>query len=450
MPDDPRSTAFQILNRVREKRLPLDRVLEQVSVQDLSKRDRALANAIVYGVLRWQARLDWIISFFSKTRLKKIEPDVLTILRIGLFQVIFMDRVPVSAAVDTSVELTKSFAPKWIVSYVNALLRNASEKYHDVSFPDPKKNRISHLATTKSFPEWLIKRWLKLLGQEETAQLCDAINTIPPITVRVNSLKAPRSNLLETLSKNVDTIIKTSFSPDGLSFTGPKILIEEFKEFKDGLFQVQDEAAQLVTQLLDPKPGEVVLDACAGLGGKTGHMAQMMNNQGSITAADLDEGKLLKLETDADRLGISIINTVKQDFNQPITEKPAPLFDRILLDAPCTGLGVLRRNPDTKWSALQNNLTRCKERQVLFMNNLADHVKPSGIMVYAVCSTEPEENGDVIKAFLNNHKEFVIEKKPGVLKGDANVLINNKGFLITSPSLHNMDGFFAARLKRIE
>ncbi len=442
---DARKTALYILNSLDKGNKTLDNILETFSDKTdlLSKRDRSLLNALVYGVIRWRGRLDYIIGHFSNTPLTRIDPKVLNIIRMGLFQIIYLSRIPVSAAVNTSVELAKSFAPPWVIGFVNAILRNADRKFEKVPFPDSKKDPVSAIAVQSSFPKWLIKRWLHRYGQKETAQLCDAVNSIPPITIRTNTLKATRENLLNSLKKEVEKIECTTYSPDGISFFKPNSSIPEIKSFKDGWFVVQDEAAQLVTLLLDVRPGDTVLDACAGLGGKTGHIAQIMKNKGTIFAIDKDERKLSRLASEMKRLGISIITPLTCDLEKPLNIKGFKLFDRILLDAPCSGLGVLRRNPDIKWTTSKNNLNYYKKKQLLFLNNLACLVKPSGILVYAVCSSEPEENEEVVKEFLSRHSEFETKTVSGLLPYGHTSVMSEDRYLKTLPHKNNMDGFFS-------
>jgi len=452
MVDDARKTALFVLNTLDKGHKTLDSIIDAVldNKTAFSQRDRALLFALVYGVLRWRGYLDHIIGHFSNTRFSSIDANVLNILRIGLFQVIYFSKVPVSAAVNTSVEMAKSIAAPWVVRYVNAILRSATKGYHNVPFPDLDQDPVSALAATKSFPKWLIKRWLDRLGLEETVALCDIINTIPPITIRTNTLKTTRSKLMKALESDVEKIEKTCFSTDGIYFFKPKRPIPEINAFKKGWFHVQDEAAQLVTFLLNAQPGDTVLDACAGLGGKTGHIAQMMENQGILIALDKDKNKLLRLEAEMHRLGVSIVSTHTHDLYNPLSGNRFGLFDRILLDAPCSGLGVLRRNPDTKWFTSKNNLVNHTERQARFLDNLSYLVKPSGILVYAVCSIEPEENEGVVRDFLDKHSEFVIEKDATGLPIKANHLIDQNGFLRTFSHLHYMDGFFSVCLKRIK
>ena len=453
MADHARNTALFILNTLDRGRKTLDRVLEE-DITDkeryLSKRDRALVNALVYGVIRRRGTLDWIIDYFSDTRLNAIDSNILNILRLGLFQIIYLDKIPVSAAVNTSVEMAKSFTSPKVVRFVNAVLRSSVRNYKKVTFPDRNKDPVKALSTTKSFPEWLIKKWLDCFGLEETEVICDAVNNIPPITVRTNTLKISREDLINKLESDVELIDYTSYSPDGIYFFKPKLPIPKMKTFKNGWFQVQDEAAQLVTYLLNPQPGETILDACAGLGGKTGHIAQMMKNKGKIVAMDKNNEKLLRHESEMKRLGISIVQTCIHNLDKPFDKNYINRFDRILLDAPCSGLGVLRRNPDIKWLMSKKNLIHYKEKQVKFLDNISYLVKPSGVLVYAVCSTEPEENEEVIKVFLNKHPEFVIEKKPDGLPFNARSLVNKNGYLITFPHTNNMDGFFSVCLRNVD
>ncbi len=445
-----RTASLDILNTLDQGNITLDNILDEVLSQHIFflKKDRALLQAIVYGVLRWRAKLDWIINHFSKTPLKRIDPKVMNILRIALFQIIYLNRIPVSAAVNTSVEMAKSVTEPYVVRFVNGLLRNAAKKYQQVVFPDVNEDPVSALAVNKSFPNWMLERWLDRFGLEETVLLCDAINTIPPLTVRCNTLKTRRKTLLKRLEKDVEKIECTGYAPDGAFFFHPKKSIPKMKTFEDGLFQVQDEAAQLVTCLLNCRPGETVLDACAGLGGKTGHISQLMKNRGKLIAMDNNSKKLHRLQSEMVRLGISVVTTRTHDLNDPAGVKSIEKFDRILLDAPCSGLGVLRRNPDAKWSTFEKDLIRNSKRQATFLDHLAPHVKPAGILVYCVCSTEPEENESVIKAFLNKHKNFAIEKNPDGLPYEARSLLTGDGYLKTFPHLHNMDGFFAVCMKR--
>jgi 16S rRNA (cytosine967-C5)-methyltransferase len=449
---DARKTALDVLNTLNQNKKTLDAILSEVPGEEKfgSRQERALFTAIVFGVLRWRGRLDHIIDYFSNTPIHKIEPAVLNILRLGLFQIIYLDRIPDSAAVNTSVELTKQSASTWVAGFVNALLRKAASHYTEVPFSTFANNPLAYLTNNRSLPNWIAQRWLKRFNPETLTALCDTINSIPPITIRTNTLKTTREALMISLEGDVECVDRTPFAPDGLKIINPQQSIPVFAGFKKGWFQVQDEAAQLVSLLLNPKPGETVLDACAGLGGKTAHIAQLMQNKGNVVAIDNDEKKLQQLGFEMQRLNISIVQARCCDLNSSLDNKQVGLFDRILLDAPCSGLGVLRRNPDIKWKTAEADLKRHAHIQKRFLVNLSKILKPKGILVYSVCSIEPEENEAVINAFLKNHPEFVIDKNLGSLPGSLHSQVESKTGFKTLPMLNNMDGFYLVRLRKIE
>ncbi|MGD2272563.1 MAG: 16S rRNA (cytosine(967)-C(5))-methyltransferase RsmB [Desulfobacterales bacterium] len=448
---DVRRAALEILDTLEQSNQTLDSAMQAAfdRAEVWSKRDRALLNALVYGVLRWRGRLDYIISRHSKTRLSRIDPSVLNILRLGLFQIGYLNRIPGFAAVTTSVELVKSTSAPWAFGFVNAVLRSVARPYPEVVFPDVQKDPVASLAATKSFPQWLIRRWLVKSDPERTAALCDAINAIPAITLRTNTLLVDRFTLAAALENEVENIELTAWAPDGVSIMNPLEPIPLMAPYRAGWFQVQDEAAQLVALFLNPQPGETILDACAGLGGKTGHIAQLMNNNGTIVALDKNKEKLSRLHLQMHRMAVSIVTTVTHDLNTPLEGYNRGHFDRILLDAPCSGLGVIRRNPDIKWNTAEKQLTRHGSRQLEFLDKLSHLVKPSGLLVYAVCSNETEENEDVTNNFLRRHPEFALDPLAGRLSSKASELIDDKGYLKTSPYPYKMDGFFGARFKRI-
>jgi 16S rRNA (cytosine967-C5)-methyltransferase len=267
--------------------------------------------------------------------------------------------------------------------------------------------------------------------------------------LRANTLKIQREILLQRLTDEGETVLAASLAPEALLLRHPRKPINEFTAFQRGWFQVQDEAAQLVTILLDPQPGEKILDACAGLGGKTGHIAQRMLNSGVIVALDVDAAKLTMLTAEMERLGISIVKPYTVDLSSsPLSDNHGP-FDRILLDAPCSGLGVLRRNPDAKWSVEETALGSCGRRQVELLNRLALQVKPGGVLVYAVCSSEPEEGEAVVAAFMENHRDYRLDDAADYLPRFFGPPITRDGFLKTYPHRHGSDGFFSARFRRM-
>jgi len=449
--DKARETALHILNRLDNSQATLDTIIDSVlSSGQHSKLDRAFIYSLVYGVLRWRSRLDWVVKHFSHTKPDKIEPSIFNILRMGLFQIMYLTRVPISAAVNTSVELAKTVADIRAVKYVNALLRKASVEYKSVDFPDFQKYPVASIAASHAFPEWLVQRWVNRFGPIAARDICEACNIIPPITVRTNRLKTDRDNLIRLLGEEAVDVQATTHSPDGVSFSHPKLPVGNLTAFHKGWFQVQDEAAQLVSCFLNPQPGETILDACAGLGGKTGHIAQLMSNQGRVIAMDHQKQKLSQLRSEMMHLGISIVTTNSHDLNTPFAEDSSRTFDRILLDAPCSGLGVLRRNPDAKWVSSKMNLAHYQHRQATFLQTLAPMVKIGGILQYVVCSLEPEENEQVVAGFVGNHQNFKIYKGDNTLSKTIQPFIDDNGFFRTYPHISHMDGFFSVRFKRMQ
>jgi 16S rRNA (cytosine967-C5)-methyltransferase len=446
-----RRIALSVLNALEGTDVTLDRLLARALEQRprLIQPDRALANELIFGVLRWRARLDWVIQHLSKTPVHRIEPVVLNAIRLGLYQMLFLSRIPVSAAVNDSVELTKGKASFGAVRFVNAVLRAAANRTEEIPFPDKRDDPVAAISIKQSHPSWMVKRWLSRLGMEETKRLCMANNQIPPVTIRANTLKVSREQLHNGLTGHARQIGQTRFASEGLTLTGLKQPIGSMPAFQRGWFQVQDEAAQLVANLVDPRPGETILDACAGLGGKTGHLAQLMKDAGVIRAVDQHAWKLRSLETAMERLGISAVTTWRHDLSSPGSETLASTFDRILLDAPCSGLGVIRRNPDIKWKKREDDLLRCQRRQQHLLARLAPWVKKGGWLVYCVCSLEPEEGDVVVQEFLNTHSEFAISRSPCRLPGMDEHFVDQAGIFRAVPHKHDMDGFFAVRLEKV-
>ena len=450
MSHDPRQTALWTLNALEGGTATLDRVMAAAfeAAPQLDRRDRGLANALVYGVQRWRGRLDWIITHFSRTPLARMDPAIRNILRLGLFQIAFMERIPVSAAVNTAVEMAKQTAAPWAARFVNGVLRSAARGLENVPFPDLSRDPVGAIAASRAFPRWLVKRWLRRFGLQETLALCDAANAIPPITLRTNTLKTSRAELLAALQSAAEDPQPTPHAPEGVRCARLRQALSGLPPFQQGWCQVQDEAAQLVTHLLDPRPGERVLDACAGRGGKTGHIAQRMKNRGALVALDNDNPRLAELSEELQRLGVGCVEIIPHDLTQPVASLGARSFDRVLLDAPCSGLGVLQRNPDTKWAAERADLGRYGRRQLAFLQNLAPLVKAGGWLVYAVCSLEPEETDAVVAAFLEAVPGFDLARSAADGPLAAAGLVDAAGALRTLPHRHHMDGFFAVGLRR--
>ncbi len=449
MKSDPRDVALSILNTLETGRRTLDVIVEEAlgKAAFSHRRDRALVITLVYGVLRWRNTLDWLIRQFSNTPFKRITPGVRNILRLALFQIRFLDRVPDYAAVNAAVDMTKTSAAPRLSGFVNGVLRAAVRRHRQVVLSDAAAGDTAPLAVTASLPEWLLRRWIERYGFSKTKTMCDVINTVPPLTVRVNSLKTSFARAREALADEVSDLSPGRYSPCALSFYAPEAPVNELSAFRQGWCRVQDEAAQLAGFLLDPRPEETILDACAGRGGKTAHIAQLMGNRGHILAVDKNARKLDLLETEMVRQGVLNVKTAKVNLLQNFLPFPDH-FDRVLADCPCSGLGVLRKNPDTKWSVSPEDLSRHHDHQVRLLDRLAQLVRPGGILLYVVCSREPEENEAVVNDFLNIHGEFDIERRAGADDNPAFRFLNRDGFFQTGVYPDGLDGFFGARLKK--
>ena len=449
MSSDPRRAALDILVRMDSSPVTLDRVMESFHAGvDLSRRDTRFVNALVFGVQRWRYRLDTILNALSAKPPRRKDPRVVNILRLGLYQIMEMDRVPAAAAVHTAVELARAVDCPWAAGYINAVLRRALREPNSLASPPVGDDPIQHLAAAQSFPPWMIARWLERFGRAETETLCRAVNRIPPLVLRTNGLKTTRQALIQALKPIAPQVRPSDYTPAGLLVDQLDAALFESDPYTSGWFQVQDEAAQAVGCLLDARPGETILDACAGLGGKTAHMAECMQNHGRITAVDQDRRKLERLEAEMRRLGITIVHTRRLDWLK-VAEAPllAERFDKILLDAPCSGMGVLRRNPDAKWKRRPKDFKRHRATQRRLLTAISPLLKPDGVIVYAVCSTEPEETQGVVTWFLKNHPQFAIDGPPSSLPAAMGALFTADGCLRTEVHRQGTDGFFGVRLQ---
>lgn len=448
---DPRHIAFTLIQAGQKPTLPLDRAIEDAALQleHLSQKDKGLCHAIVFGVFRHRGRIDQLIGRCAKLAFDRIDPKVKTILRLGVFQIVFLDRVPDFAAINTSVELAKPICGKKASGFINAVLRNISRSHKEISLPCSANDLPGHLAAAFSIPSWLGKRWAARYGKEKTLALASALMELPLFTLRVNPRKASREDLIATFEREGINAKPTRFSPLGLQIRTSGIAIPDLPGFNDGLFQIQGEAAQLAVQLLGPEPGDKILDACAGLGTKTCHMALEMENKGNITANDTGERKADRLVREALRLNIDIIRTTHVDMTKAGFNDFSSYFDRVLVDAPCSGLGVLARNPDSRWKRNLKDISRMAALQKKILNGAANVVTPGGVLVYAVCSCEPEETTQVIERFLDKRKDF----SPDPSGFEARLpFFCESGFetfkKTTFPDLLEMDGFFMARMRR--
>lgn len=442
-----RHQAVDILNDVSQSRAFAGDLLDVcLNEQNLSgMADGRLLTHLVYGVLRLQGHLDWILSQLYNGNYSRMDQDVKTILRTGLYQLKFSDRLPDFAVVDESVKIAKKINPA-ASGLINAVLRSYLRNIDKISFPRFDKNPAEHIATFYSHPLWLAKMWLNIFDKEETLALCKANNELPPLTLRINTLKISREAMEEKLKSKGFNCTPTQFSPHGINLLDPPRPIQRTTFFKEGLLRLQDEAPQLISHLVNPQSSESVLDVCAGSGGKTTHLAALMNNKGWIVAMDRDTEKIVQLKKEASRMSVSIIESMNADLSHPLLSEFSKKFDHVLVDAPCSGTGTLRRNPEIKWRLTASDLNTLLKTQKIILSNASHAVKKGGYLMYCTCSILPAENDEIIRHFLADNPQFIVCTPSETIVSN---LMDSHGFFRTYPHRHKMDGFFGAMLRRL-
>lgn len=437
----PRGTAVKILNRVERSDAYLDRVLDtEMRNTEMNELDKGLMNEIVTGVVRWQMKIDWVLTGFFHGNFTKAETNIKNALRVALYQILFLDKVPHSAAVNESVEFIKRLRGQKVADLVNGVLRNILRNLENIRYPDFKENKIQHLAVVESHPTWMVRRWVARFGYDETKKLLAANNERPDLTLRVNRLKIDFNYFLSQLEQHQIQFTRSEYLD---FFVRVKHMagIGGSDMFRQGFFVVQDESAGLVVRLLDPKPGDRVIDMCSAPGGKATFIGELMKNVGEIVAIDRYETRLNLVKSACQRLGIANAHYIAADA---ATVQTAPA-EKVLVDAPCSGLGVLSKKPDAKWKREPEDLINLVQIQRAILENAAKHVKPGGVLVYSTCTTEFEENYEVIQSFLTGHSEFSIESASQFV--DSRI-VSADGYIETFPHRNAMDGSFAIRLKK--
>ncbi len=438
--------------------LVIDRLLSKFELSDL---DRHLFTELVNGIVRRKRSLDAIIDRLAKQPAHRQPPQLRQLLRLGLYQLRYLDRIPDAAAVNTTVDLAKTNDLGGLAGVVNGILRQyirLRDRGEEVlNLPD---DLVGRLGTLYSFPDWLIQQWLTELGAIETEQLCQAFNQSPSIDLRVNLLTidkdllpdAPMGERLQQHRTNLSNLFQTAGVttmpipnlPQGLRFVGNVGAISQLPGYQEGWWTIQDSSAQLVTHLLDPQPGEVVIDACAAPGGKTTHIAELMGDTGQVLALDKTASRLKKVQQNLDRLQLDTVKISTGDscgFSE-LTNTA----DRVLLDVPCSGLGTLHRRADARWQKNPAQIQELAKLQAQLLANTATWVKPGGVLVYATCTVCAIENEEIILPFLKTHPDWQIELPPAdsPLAG----LVSDAGWLKVWLHRQQMDGFFMVKLRR--
>jgi 16S rRNA (cytosine967-C5)-methyltransferase len=446
----PRDLALAALNRTDDAPGFLERYVETAFEKHpgLDERDRAFVVHLVQGVARWRIRLDWIIRQNVRFPFKKIEPATLNILRLAVYQIYFMGRVPDRAAVDEAVKQAGGPGNRHVAGFVNGILRHICRDKESIRFPDPANDREGYLSAYHSYPRWLVKKWTGEVGPEATERLLEAGNRIPERLIRVNTLKTDRRGLMDRLHDEGISATPCAYSPDGLRTGDGKGSVIRLKAFKRGLFQIQGEAAQICSHLLNPRQGDWVLDVCAGLGGKSTHLAALMDNKGGVIALDREPARLAKLHESARRLGTKGVLPVAADAAEGLSGLIRRRFDRILVDAPCSGLGVISRHPDIKMTKGPEDIERLALLQKAILNQAVRLLEPGGRLLYATCTLSREENEGVVEGFLRENQGLALESFKEAAPPWARDLADENGFFRTFPHIHGMEGFFGALFQK--
>ncbi len=442
-----RSLAFLALKNIYQQQaytdIALNRVLKPVDKSgEISQADRGFACELVYGIVRRQRTLDALIDSLGKKKAAQQPPDLRIILHLGLYQLRYLDRIPASAAVNTSVELTKTNGIAKLSGVVNGLLRayiRQSASGDPLQLPD---DPIQRLGILHSFPDWIVETWLKQLPLEEVDHLLAWFNQSPKIDLRVNTLKTTITEVETALINAGVTVTRIPSLPQGLRIENAGA-ITELPGYKQGWWIIQDASAQLVTHLLDPQPGETIIDACAAPGGKTTHIAELMADRGQIIACDRSTKRLKKVRENATRLQLQSIQIQAGDSRN--LEQFANIAERVLLDAPCSGLGTLHKRPDIRWRKSSESIQELVSLQRQLLEQVATWVKPNGILVYATCTLNLWENEKVIQSFLEQHPNWSIQSPADMTTKNW---VTPEGWIKIYPHRHNMDGFFMVRLVR--
>lgn len=442
---NPRQLAFIALRDVHKGAyadVALDRVLQKASLGD---NDRRLFTDLVYGSVRRQRTLDALIDQLAKKKSHQQPPDLRAILHLGFYQLRYSERIPASAAVNTTVELAKANGLAGLTGFVNGLLRQyirASEQGKEVlQLPE---NPVERLGILYSFPDWIIKVWLEQFGTQETQQLCEWMNQSPVIDLRVNVLRTTVAQVRAAFAAAGVLVTPVAGVSQALRLIGSAGAIANLPGFTQGWWSVQDSSAQLVSHLLEPQPGEVVIDACAAPGGKTTHMAELMGDEGKIWACDRTSSRLRKLQQNAQRLQLNSIQICTGDSRHLPEFKH--VADRVLLDVPCSGLGTLHRHADARWRQTPESIQELAELQGELIAQASEYVKDNGTLVYSTCTLHPLENEGVITNFLAQHREWqIIPPHPD---SHLATLATPEGWVKVLPHHHHMDGFFMVRLRK--
>ena len=437
-----REMALHILQAVDTKRVFSDKLLEStLSKSNLDKRDKDFLTMLVKGTLRRRGTIDWTLDRYVQGGVDGLPAWARNALRLGAFQIFYMDRVPPSAATNESVSLVRKYCGRALGGLANAVLRKCAAEKGEIRYPERSADPVEAIAVEHSHPKWVVERWISRFGEEETAALCAANNEVSHVDLRANLLKTTPSRVADLLERQGLEITRGRFNPQIVRVRG-EISIVKMDGFRQGFFTVQDESESLVALLLAPHPGERVLDLCAAPGGKATHIYELMKGTGIVLAADVSPGRVASMAAAIDRMGCEGVTPVVADGREFASRLP---FHKVLVDAPCSGLGVLGKKADARWRKTPDSFSFLSALQFSLLMSAADHVAPGGAIVYSVCTTEPEETDDVVRKFVEQRADFSVEDAGGLLPPDV---VEPNGSMRTYPHKHGVDGAFAVRFVR--
>lgn len=441
-----RDTALQVLTSVEQEGAYSNLLLHgALQRSGLSPADVGLATELVYGTISRQNTIDYFLEQFVAKGMAKLQPWVRNLLRLSFYQLYYLDRIPPHAAVNEAVNIAKKRGHQGISGMVNGVLRNVLRRKEELQIPKDLP-AVQRIALEYSHPEWLVSRWVKQYGEDITEEICRANNETPSVSVRVNTSVISREQLIKAMKEQNIEVIPSFVSSDGIIvLSGGNMALTSW--YREGLISVQDESSMLVGEAVDPQPGMSVLDCCAAPGGKTCHIAEKLDGTGNVIANDFHPHKAKLIEDQAHRLGLRNILTISGDALKLADQYPAESFDRVLLDAPCSGLGVIRRKPDMKWTKQANDIVQIASIQSELLDAVCGLLKPGGMLVYSTCTIERSENAEMVSKFLERHPEFeLVTELPEAWKELEEASSRESiGFQILPQDYHS-DGFYIARL----
>ncbi|MFP4527744.1 MAG: 16S rRNA (cytosine(967)-C(5))-methyltransferase RsmB [Candidatus Kapaibacterium sp.] len=435
-----RYIAVKLLNRYDRSDSYIDKLLAaELAHSDLNYPDKALLTELVNGVIRWRNKLDWGLNGFYFGDYQKCLNMVKNAMRVAFYQIMFLDRIPVPAAINESVEIVKRIQSQKTANVVNGVLRNLARNIDNIRYPRRGDDLVYHMSIIHSHPKWMVRRWLDRFGESETERLLAVNNSRGKVIIRINNITTNREEVTQFLKKNNIDFELSPYSERSVIITSRGVDMASTELFRQGKITIQDTSATMACELAAPAEGSTIYDLCAAPGGKSFLLAEISGNSGRVVAIDKYKSRLRFIDEGAQRLGLDSIETYIYDSTQDLPFDPA---DLVITDVPCSGLGTLSKKPDIKWKREPEDFPKIIQIQRNIMANAARMVRPGGVFLYSTCTIEPEENTGNVEWFLENYPEFEIDPAEKYLPAE----VCRDGFMQTFPHIHATDGAFAARM----